>query len=155
MKTLKKKLSVIIIGLALAPQLMAQIPSVVLKLVDRDGTFFSSFNKKVNQELTGTPCRVILNPYSEDDSIAIESHAYDMPVAHLSDAILQSSTDKVKTYLLSDNGRRPGGSACGDITPMFSYKKTLEVSKNSLLIKQEYRCLFSSKSVLIQKCEVK
>lgn len=133
----------------------SQLPTSIKNLMDKDGVFFSSFNDKVDEDETGTDCRIIQNPYGDEDSITIESVAYFAPVAHLEKAKLIESRAGSETYLLDANGKRPGGSVCGDITPLLSYKKYVDVQDNSLSIRQEYRCLFSSKSIIVQKCSLR
>jgi len=129
------------------------VPQEISKLMNKLGVFISYVNGNVYKEDDGTPCQVIMNPYGGESSIAIESRAYDLPVAHL-DGAKKSVEDNTVYFKTNETGKRPGGSVCGDVTPLTSYSKTVEVSGNKLIIREKMRCLLS-KTEIIQGCLVK
>lgn len=60
--------------------------------------------------------------------------------AILNDSSVISTANDVTVIKTTEHGRRPGGSKCGDITPMFGYKKLVEVGKNSITLREKYIC---------------
>lgn len=138
--------------LSSALQANAGVPIEVKKLMDKEGIFISLVDgKKTNDD--GTICEVKMNPYGGESSIVIDSVAYFTPVAHF-DQFKKSSKNGIIYFELPDTGRRPGGSVCGDMTPLLNYKKWVEVGGDSLLIKEQYRCLFEGKTLVVQGCKL-
>src|SRR5690606_33171469 len=131
----------------------AQVPPEVARLLDRPGTYTSLYNGESYPNEDGGECTISMNPYGGDASIAINAATYFTPVADLDGAEVEYQADRV-VYTLNDSGKRPGGSVCGDITPLLSYKKTVEVFENALFIKQKYRCLFGGSEEIVEGCSL-
>lgn len=130
----------------------AAVPGEVEKFLDRDGVFISIHNGK-NTADNGSHCRVVKNPYGEESSIVINSIAYFQPVAHFEKS-KKSVSEEIVFFELRENGRRPGGSVCGDMIPLLSYKKWVEISKDKFLIKQKYRCALERETLIVEGCQI-
>lgn len=147
------KTFLLVSSLFLSLTAVAKVPQEIARLMDQDGTFVSSINGRNIDGENGTSCKITMSPYGGESSIIIDSVAYFTPTAHLDDAKKTIKNDSV-IFTLTDTGRRPGGSACGDYTPMLSYKKTVEVKGRSLIIRQKFRCLLEGATEIVQGCKL-
>lgn len=129
----------------------AKVPVEISKLMGKQGTFVSTYNGTDTQHESGTACSIELSPYG-DSSIQINSVSYFTPVAHL-DGSTRIESGGAVIYQLSDSGKRPGGSACGDYDFISGYKKTLEVYKNGIIIREKFRCSLIEKNEIVQGCK--
>ena len=133
---------------------LAAIPAPVKNLMNKSGKFISTFDGKEYAEEHGADCEVMLNPYGDENSIKIEAGAYFTPVAHFENNHKEKRKGDTIIYEMSDSGKRPGGSICGN-TPLASYQKTVEVTGNTVSIKQKYRCFLEFKSTeIVQGCRI-
>jgi hypothetical protein len=130
----------------------AKLPSEIEALLDQQGTYISRYNGEIRRGEYGTRCEVVRSADS-DTSISINSVAYSNAYAHLS-SYKKSVQGDVTIFTLPDSGKRPGGSVCGDMDPLVNYKKTVEVTRDLLLIKESFRCLLSGKTVIEQACKI-
>jgi hypothetical protein len=137
------------------PYAFATLPSEISTLMNKKGLLNSTVNGKIISDENGSDCEVISNPYGseEDDSIQISSRAYFNSMAYLKEAKKETSFDGTIVYMTKENGKRPGGSACGSTMPVSGYKKTVEIKKNKLTIRESFRCLLSKHEV-IQACTI-
>lgn len=145
------KLSIAILAFSLSLSAFAEIPNEIKNLMNRPGSFISIMDGKEIAHEHGTNCDI----QGEDSSIEITSVAYFTPVAHLDNAKKETLRDGTLVLTTTSTGRRPGGSVCGDMVPLLSYKKTVEVKGNTLLIREKIRCLFEGSTEIIQGCKIK
>lgn len=131
----------------------AKLPTEIARLTGKMGTFTSIYNGKSVAAETGTDCKIEENEYGEG-SVAIDSVSYFTPTADLEGAS-KSISKGVVTYVTTYNGKRPGGSVCGDYKPLTSYKQTVIVTKNSLTIKQKFTCALFERNEIIETCTIK
>lgn len=131
----------------------AKLPAEIAKLSGRLGTFTSIYNGKSVAAETGTDCKIEESQYGEG-SVVIDSVSYFTPTAHLDGASRSEKNGEV-TYVTTSTGKRPGGSVCGDMIPLTSYKQTVIVTKNSLTIKQKFSCALVDRNEIIETCTVK
>ena len=54
-------------------------------------------------------------------------------------------------YITTADGRRPGGSECGDYAIMTGFKEVLTFTSNSVTLTKSFRC-WGKKEVLIMQC---
>lgn len=132
----------------------AKLPTEISKLTGKLGTFTSTFNGKNVDSETGTDCKIEVSEY-DDNTVIIDSVAYFQPTAHLDGAKKSVSSNGDITYETTFNGKRPGGSVCGDFTPLTSYKQTVIVTKKSVTIKQKFTCALLDRNEIIETCTVK
>lgn len=151
MKNVKICLSVI--SLAFGLNAFAEIPAEIQNLMNKNGTFISKINGKVYTAEDGSSCEIVENPFRKGKSFVIESAAYFQPVVHLDNAQRKVKNGKV-IYTLTSSGRRPGGSVCGDMVPLLSYKKTVEIEGNTLSVRQKYICLGEGPTEILQGCRI-
>lgn len=137
------------------PYAFATLPSDISALMNKKGILTSTLKGKIVSGENGADCEVISNPYGseEDDSIQISSRADINSVAYLKESKKETSFDGTIVYVTKENGKRPGGSACGSTMPVSGYKKTVEIKKNKLTIRETFRCLLSKHEV-IQACTI-
>lgn len=135
----------------ISAQAFAKLPSEIDRLASKPGTFTSIYNSKSMPE-SGTNCSIEESAYGEG-SVILQSVSYFTPTAHL-DGATRSVRNGVVTYVTTDSGKRPGGSACGDYTPLTSYEKSVHVNHNSVTIKQKFRCAIFEKNEIIETCTV-
>ncbi len=150
-----KSLLVSLLFVASAPALASALPSEITRLMDKDGTFVSLTNGKVVEHEHGTACRIIPHPYGADDAVWIDSVSYFNPVAYLEGAKRSVLANGTIVYATTSSGRRPGGSVCGDFTPLRSYKQTVEVTKDTVLLRQRIGCGLSRTLEIVEGCKVK
>lgn len=131
----------------------AELPSEIQNLAGRLGTFTSIYNGKNIEKETGTDCKIEESRYGSG-SVVIDSVTYFTPTAHLEGA-KRTEKNGVITYVTASNGKRAGGSICGDFIPLTSYKQSVIVTKNSLTLKQNYSCAFFERHEIIESCTVK
>ncbi len=131
------------------------LPSELSKYLNKSGKFISLIDGKPVNDEHGTSCQVLQSPHGNyEDSIYIQSVAYFAPSAFLDGASKSVNEKGVTIFSLNDSGKRPGGSACGDMVPMLSYKKTVEEKGGVLVIRQKIRCMFE-KTEIVQGCDVR
>jgi hypothetical protein len=145
------KLTFALIAIAISFSAFAEIPSEIKSLLNRPGSFISIIDGKVKADEQGTNCDL----RAEDSSIEITSIAYFTPVAHLDKAKKEIQRDGTVVFTTTYSGRRPGGSVCGDTTPLLSYKQTVEVKGNTLVIREKFRCLLEGSTEIVQGCKIK
>lgn len=136
----------------LSTSAFAGVPSEISSLFGKQGKFVSLYNGKDTQKESGTNCSISISDYG-DSSIQINSVSYFTPVAHL-EGSKRTETNGAVVYQLSDNGKRPGGSACGDYEMISGYKKTLEVYKDGIIIREKFRCSLIEKNEIVQGCKL-
>lgn len=130
----------------------AKLPTEIERLTNRPGLFTSVFNGKYTHD-NGTNCTIEDDEF-EVSSVRIKSFSYFLPVAHLVGASRRVSNGVV-TYVTTENGKRPGGSVCGDYTPLTSYTKSVIVQNNSLTILQQYSCGFFERNEMVETCTLR
>lgn len=89
-----------------------------------------------------------------EGSVIISADTYFTPTAHLDDADRSVKGDTV-VYTTTSNGKRPGGSVCGDMIPLTSYKQTVIVTKSSLSIREKFSCAVLDRNDIVQTCTLK
>lgn len=131
----------------------AAVPTEVSKFLDKKGVFISLLDGKPVAGENGTECTVRVSPYG-DSSITIDSVAYFTPGAHFKGAVRSQGFDGSVVFELTDSSKRPGGSlACGN-DPLLRFKKTVEVNKDTLIIRSKFRCLLSGKAEIVEGCRI-
>lgn len=133
-------------------QVNAATPPEIAKLLKTSGDFTSLTNGKVFEAENGGPCTIEFN--EDEKVVSIEAGTYFPIKADLEDAKREISAKEV-IYTTTDNGKRVGGSVCGDYIPLTSYKKTVIVTKDSLTVKQKYTCAVFDRNEIIEKCTIK
>lgn len=137
-----KSLTVALIAL-ISLSAQAKVPNEVSKLDGRLGKFTSVYNGKINSSESGTDCKLEIGP---NNTIVIDSVAYFVPTADFDGAIRTEENGEV-VYETNYNGKKPGGSVCGTHVQLTSYKQYVIIRKNSVTIKQQYSCAYSSKEI--------
>lgn len=146
-------LSVCLLTLGVSFGAMASLPGEVAVLVGKEGKFTSFYNGKQDNEKQNTPCSIALSEYGED-VVVIKSHSYFTPTADFEGAKRKEKKDQV-VYELVASGKRPGGSVCGDIAPLTSYKKSVVLTKDSFSVIQKYSCTFFERHEIVETCQLK
>jgi hypothetical protein len=123
------------------------LPDGVRRLLGKQGVFFSTVDGKTAGD-SGGGCTFMLETRSATQ-IVIESNTGTKAVANFAGAKRTRAAGEV--YLTTYTGKRPGGSVCGDYTPLVSYEKTVSVKINAIEIRQNYRCGFS-KTEIVEAC---
>lgn len=116
----------------------------------KSGTLTSYVDGKVYEAESNLNCTVRI----EDNFLSIEAPTYFGIVAMLDDAKVQQKNNKL-TITTTENGKRPGGSVCGDMGILSGYKKTIEVTNDSVTVIQNYRCNFIEKNNIKEVCVLK
>lgn len=130
--------------------LASSLPAEVAKFVGKQGAFVSLYNEEETRE-SGGSCKVTL---SAEGRVSIEAGTYFGIHADLEGAVRSVAGNGVIVYKLTDHGRRPGGSVCGDFVPVTSYKKTLEITDDVILVRQQFRCGFFDKYDIKEVCDL-
>lgn len=133
------------------------LPSEVLPFLNLSGTYIHLHQNTPIANEHGRSCEILLNPYADETvpEIIIESGIEFKPVANFSAAQKKRLEDGTVVYHLQDNGKRPGGSVCGDIGPLIRYSKIVEIRPQILLIRQNIWCLFDGhQTEIIQGCKI-
>lgn len=133
--------------------LNAQLPAEIAKMAGKEGVFTSLYNGKNVADESGTNCSIEESQYGEG-SVIIESVSYFTPTAHLEGAAKSEKRGQVE-YVTTSNGKRPGGSVCGDYSPLTSYTQSVIVSKTSLTIKEKFTCALFDRNEIIATCTLK
>lgn len=133
--------------------LNAQLPAEIAKMAGKEGVFTSLYNGKNVADESGTNCSIEESQYGEG-SVIIESVSYFTPTAHLEGAARSEKRGQVE-YVTTSNGKRPGGSVCGDYSPLTSYTQSVIVSKTSLTIKEKFTCALFDRNEIIATCTLK
>ena len=127
------------------------LPHEIRSYIGKSGKLISTIDGQAVRGEHGNNCTIELSPYNPDmDSVQITAGTYFTPIAHLEGA----KKDRVQggwIFTTTSDGRRPGGSVCGDMVPLTSYKKTLELQGKTLTIRQVFRCFFE-KTTIVQAC---
>lgn len=129
------------------------LPADINALVGKTGEFTSLYNGKTFEAENGGACSIEESEYGEG-VVVIEAATHFKPSADLEGAT-KATSNGVTTYTTNSNGKRPGGSVCGDFSPLTSYKKTVIVTKNSLTIKQKYTCAIFDRNEIVETCTIK
>ena len=148
-----KKITLVCALLVLTANAKAALPKEIAGLTGKLGTFTSIYNGKSVADETGTDCKVEASQYG-DSSVVIDSVSYFKPTAHL-DGASKSESNGVTTYVTTSSGKRPGGSVCGDYSPLTSYKQSVIVTKKSLTIKQKFTCAVFDRNEIVETCTIK
>ena len=148
-----KKISILCALLILTSNANAALPKEIAKLQGKPGILVTVQNGKVYDNESNINCTIEESQYGEG-SVIIEAGTYFTPTAHLDGAKKEVSGDTV-VYTTTSNGKRPGGSACGDMIPLTSYKKTLTVTKNSISIREKFSCAIIDRYDIVQTCTLK
>lgn len=139
--------------ISIASQVHAALPTEIAKLQGRPGTLVTTMNGEVYAQESNIPCTVEESEYGEG-SVIISAGTYFTPTAHLDDAERSVKGDSV-VYTTTSNGKRPGGSVCGDMVPLTSYKQTVTVTKNSISLKEKFSCAVVDRNEIVQTCTVR
>lgn len=116
----------------------------------KSGTLMSYYNGKVFEAESNLNCAIRI----EDNFLTIEAPTYFGIVAMLDDAKVQQKNNKL-IITTTENGKRPGGSVCGDMGILSGYKKIVEVTNDSVTVIQDYRCNFIEKNNIKEVCTLK
>ena len=133
----------------------AGLPKEMDHLKNRKGTLITTYSGKVYENESNIECSITEAAYDDGtDSVMIDAGSY-FPAT----GFLEGSKKEVKgetiVYTLNDSGKRPGGSACGDMSPLTSYKKTVTVTKNSLTIREKFTCAIFDRNDYIRTWTLK
>lgn len=139
--------------ISIASQVHAALPTEIAKLQGRSGILVTTSNGKVLDRESNIDCTVEESEYGEG-SVIISADTYFTPTAHLDDADRSVKGDTV-VYTTTSNGKRPGGSVCGDMIPLTSYKQTVIVTKSSLSIREKFSCAVLDRNDIVQTCTLK
>jgi hypothetical protein len=148
-----KKISILFSLLVLATNTYAALPKDIAQLQGRAGVLVTTQNGKVVANESNIHCTVEESQYGEG-SVIIEASTYFTPTAHLIGASREVSGSIVQ-YTTASTGKRPGGSVCGDIAPLTSYKQTVTVTPSSLTIREKFACAFFDRNEVVQTCSLK
>lgn len=133
----------------------AGLPKEMNHLKGRTGTLITTFSGKVYASESNIECSVTEATYDDGtDSVMIDAASYFPATGFLEGSKKSVKGDSI-VYTLNDSGKRPGGSACGDMVPLTSYKKTVEVTKNSLTIREKFTCAVFDRNDYIRTCTLK
>lgn len=139
--------------ISFASQVHASLPSEIAKLQGRPGTLVTTMNGKIYEPESNINCTVEESQYGEG-SVIIDASTYFTPTAHLDGAERSVKGDTV-VYATTSNGKRPGGSVCGDMVPLTSYKQTVTVTKNSISFREKFSCAVVDRNEIVQTCTLK
>jgi hypothetical protein len=128
------------------------LPKELQTKIGKTGILTTTYKGEVYEAESNIPCEVTTSEYS-DTSIVLESSAYFTPVAHLDEDTTVEKSGNKTIYTLSDSGKRPGGSACGDYGVLGSYKKTLEVTSNSVAVREKFTCNLFERNDYLRICK--
>ena len=138
---------------SVASQVHAALPVEMAELQGRPGTLVTTFNGKIYAQESNIDCTVEESEYGEG-SVIISAGTYFTPTAHLDDAERSVKGDTV-VYTTTSNGKRPGGSVCGDMIPLTSYKQTVTVTKKSISLREKFSCAVFDRNDIVQTCTLK
>ncbi len=137
-----------------------QLPSEVVSFLNLPGKYLSLHQGEPVQSEHGAECAIRLNSYAEEDGseIVIETTPqYPYPaVANFIAAKKKVLADGTIVFQLTDSGKRPGGSVCGDTSPLLKYVKTVEIHDQTISVHQTFWCLLDGgrKTDIIQGCTI-
>lgn len=131
----------------------AALPTEMAKLQGRPGTLMSYFNGDVFESESNIDCTIEESEYGEG-SVILKAGTYFTPSADLEDAEKKVKGDTV-TYTTTSTGKRVGGSVCGDMVPLTSYKQTVIVTKTSLTIREKFTCAIFDRNDIVTTCTLK
>lgn len=141
-----------LLTLLFCASLWAGVPVEVKELMHKDGVMSATLDGEQTRD-HGIHCQVVMNPYGGESSISFDSNAYHNPVAHLDGARRYEKFGEV-VYLTTSDGKRPGGSVCGDWDQLLKYNKLVRVKSNQVSIEEKYRCLFGGKTEYVVGCNI-
>lgn len=130
----------------------SNLPKELQSKIGKTGTLTTTNKGEVYEVESNLPCEVAVSENS-DSSIVLEASVYFTPVAHLDEETTVERSGNKSIYTLNDSGKRPGGSACGDYGILSSYKKTLEVTNNSVAIREKFTCNLFEKHDYVRICK--
>lgn len=148
-----KNITIVLFSVVTMSSAFASLPNEVASLVGKPGVFTSLYNGKSIEGETGSGCKIEEGQYG-DSVVVIDSVSYFTPTADLEDAE-RSEKNGVVTFETTATGKRPGGSVCGDYSPLTSYKQTVIVTKKSVTLKQKFSCAIFDRSEIVETCTVK
>lgn len=131
----------------------AALPSEMADLQGRPGTLVTTMSGKVLERESNIDCTIEESDYGEG-SVILSAGTYFTPTAHLDDAKREVKGSTV-TYTTTSNGKRVGGSVCGDIAPLTSYKQTVIVTPTSLTIREKFTCAIFDRNDIVTTCTLK
>lgn len=108
----------------------------------------------IEKDSTGR-CQLSVEDNDYGVSVTFEGTGlYFTPVAHIDE---NAAALDEGTLLVSTNGKRAGGDACGDWGGAINYKKTISVKQNVVTIEESFRCALEAfkKYRLISSCALK
>ncbi len=115
----------------------------------KKGTLTTVFNKEVREYESNIPCEVKI----EGSKVYLDARTYFQNLIYIDDAAVQSTKDTI-VVTSSEDGKRPGGSVCGDTSVLSSYKKTMEISNDSVTITEKFRCNLVSSYKQVVTCKI-
>ena len=130
----------------------AATPTEIKNLINKSGEFTSLYNGKVFEAENGGHCTVSFN--EDEEVVSIDAGTYFAIKADLEGAKREISAKEI-VYTTTDNGKRVGGSVCGDYIPLTSYKKSVIITKNSLTVKQKFTCAVFDRNEIVETCTIK
>lgn len=130
----------------------SDLPKELQSKIGKTGTLTTTYEGKVYESESNIPCVVTTSEYS-DTSIVLDASVYFTPVAHLDEETTVEKNGTKTIYTLNDSGKRPGGSVCGDYGILSSYKKTLEVTNNSVAIREKFTCNLFERNDYLRICK--
>ena len=128
----------------------SNIPQQIEALNGKSGILLSSVVDE-----SGLTCKITTSETSQQARVVIESETYFPIVAYLNNSKLKTTTNGV-LILTAENGKRPGGSVCGDADVLLKYEKTVEAQNKILTIREQFRCLsdFGKKTEIVKSCKL-
>lgn len=133
----------------------AGLPKELNHLKNRKGTLVTTYSGEVYESESNIECSITEATYDDGtDSVMINAASYFPATGFLEGSKKEIKGDSI-LYTLDDNGKRPGGSACGDAVPLTSYKKTVTATKNSLTIREKFTCAIFDRNDYIRTCTLK
>lgn len=139
--------------ICIATSAHATLPAEVEKLQGRPGTLMSSNNGVVFESESNIDCTIGENRWSEG-AVVLNAATFFTTTAGLKDASKKVKGDTV-IFTTTSNGRRIGGSVCGDMMPLTSYKQTVIVDSNSLTVREKFTCAIFEKNDIVITCTLK
>ncbi len=147
----EKKISLAFLVFVLTLNVLADIPTEIGKLMGKDGLLISEVNGTIISDEDGANCRIVGGEGSA--SLLIDTEIYLKPTVILN-TTRKELINGAAIYFLEDTGAESEEIMCGKGVPLVSYKKTLEVQGNTLLIRQKYRCLLEKPVEIVQGCYI-
>ncbi len=145
-----KKLLIGIMALG-ALSAYANLPQDVQQFVGQEGQLSSVVNGEPSF-VDGENCFIGEDPYGGDSRILFDNSRVES-ILDFEGADV-SRRGNTTTYELTESGKRPGGSVCGDWDKLIHFKKTVTVENNEITVKEVFRCLLDGKTVRVETCKM-